>query len=113
MDADRSVRAVRAARELARAASLLAAEAAALARVYSDHGPSEDAALTASEASIHATRAALDLDDRIAAGESAVDAAIRASLASLEAASAAVAATRAALDAALSVGRDGAPMGAT
>lgn len=104
MTPDRPQRAVRAAREVARAASLLASEAANLARVYSESGPAEEAALVASEASVHASRAVLAIDQETPNDpDAALDAAIRASLASLEAASAAVAATRAALDAALSV----------
>lgn len=106
MSLSRPERAVRAAREVARAASLLASEAATLARIYADSGPAEEAALVASEASVHASRAVFALDQTVPSDpDAALDAAIRASLASLEAASAAVAATRAALDAALTFSR--------
>ena len=106
MASEHSALAVRAARDVARAASQLASEAAKLARIYADTGPADEAALVASEASVHAARAAFALDDAVAGDpDAALDAAIRASLVSLEAASAAVAATRAALDAAFAVAR--------
>jgi len=90
--------ALKAARDVARAASVLAAEAAALARLYADHGPAGDAALAASEASVVASRQAITLEG---IPQDEADAVIRAALASLEAASAALSATRSALDAAM------------
>lgn len=102
-----SSRAIRAAREVAHAATQLAHEAASLARVYEGYGTARDASFAASAASVRAARAAFDLDERALAppgqDDDALDGAIRASLASLEAATAAVAATRAALDVAVSI----------
>jgi hypothetical protein len=95
---------MRAARDVARAASQLASEAAALARIYEDHGSARESSAEASEAAVRAAQVSFGLDRDMRAGEGrgqdAAAFAIQASLASLEAASAAVIATRAALDAA-------------
>ena len=52
----------KAAREVARAASHLASEAAALARIYAEHGPAQEAALAAGEASVHAAHYVFELE---------------------------------------------------
>ncbi|HUR70170.1 MAG TPA: hypothetical protein VM370_13080 [Candidatus Thermoplasmatota archaeon] len=100
---DRGHEAATRAKDVARAATHLASEAAALARVFADHGPAADACFAASEASVRAADALFSMERE---GFDDIDRAVHAALVSLEAASAAVAATRAALDAALLLTRD-------
>lgn len=94
--------AVRAAREVAHAASYLASEAAALARAFEDHG-ALDASIAASEASIRAANRAFELDEKgRAIGHEAphVRDAIQTAAHALEAAHDALASARRALEAA-------------
>lgn len=105
MDALGASRGLRSAREVAHAASQLASEAAAMARLYGER-VAHDASIAAAEASILAARAALSLEGEEPRRMAPVDseellAAVRASLASVEAAAAAVGATKAVLEAAL------------
>lgn len=98
--------AVRAAREVAHAASYLASEAATLARVFEAYG-AVDASIAASQACIVAAQAAFELDDyvlRTDLTEADLQGALMTAGRSLEAATGAIESARRAMEAAGAVG---------